>query len=130
MLCLQLLASDGIAPRDSSNIVLELGDKGVFIAVAVVDCICILMAFGLLIYINLHRDHRFFVLCACACVDSILYCLLWHVCLLSVIKKSFPYLSRLIVSGGIVIYAVVLLYGFDGIFFKFNRSSLASCYVS
>ncbi|XP_062518966.1 gamma-aminobutyric acid type B receptor subunit 2-like [Corticium candelabrum] len=96
--------SDGIAPRDSSNIVLELGDKGVFIAVAVVDCICILMAFGLLIYINLHRDH-------------------------SVIKKSFPYLSRLIVSGGIVIYAVVLLYGFDGIFFKFNRSSLASCYL-
>ena len=72
MLCLQLLASDGTAPRDSSNIVLVLGDKGVFIAVAVVDCLCILMAFGLLVYINLHRDHRFFVLCVCACVDSII----------------------------------------------------------
>ena len=48
----------------------------------------------------------------------------------SVMRKSFSHLNELILFGGLLVYTMVIVYGFDGQFFEFTNSSLALCYVS
>lgn len=64
------------------------------------------------------------------CVKVIVVCDVLVMCSISVMKKSFSQLNELIVLGGLMVYFMVLVYGFDGQFFRFNDSSLSCCYVS
>lgn len=63
------------------------------------------------------------------------YCYLWSYlaevdyCLYRFIKRSVPRLNEVTLLGCLAIYLSVVLYGFDGQFFKFSGRSIACCYV-
>lgn len=97
-------SQDMKVPVDSPRIVVKLEGKGAFITIAFIDSVCIGLTLVLLFFNIAHRNH-------------------------SVIRRSFLHLNELILFGSLLMYMVVIVYGFNGQFFYFNNSSLALCYV-
>ncbi|XP_062508791.1 gamma-aminobutyric acid type B receptor subunit 1-like [Corticium candelabrum] len=95
---------DGSIPVDAPQTKVKLRGKEAFIAIAVIDSICIILALILLFYVVSHRKH-------------------------SVMVKSFSSLNQLIIVGALFVYTNVILYGLDGQFFEFKSSSVSTCFV-
>ena len=53
------LALDGSIPVDAPQTKVKLRGKEAFIAIAVIDSICIILALILLFYVVSHRKHRY-----------------------------------------------------------------------
>jgi gamma-aminobutyric acid type B receptor len=96
--------NDGEPPVDIRPHRLMYSSVGIFVAIAVVTSIFLIITTVLILF-NIHyRNH-------------------W------LMKRSIPRLNEVILLGCLMLYSTVIVYGFDGQFFKFNSSSIACCYL-